>query len=230
MSSTNNNNPPQAPANIPPPAWRLPWGTIKNGEVYLNNNGVNFLQLLWSAIVGGGGVNDQLVLSLNNPGNALAALAGLSDNQSRRASVDLARPVIRETSDQIAWTPQLAGVGTAGVQTYATQVGTLAYIGPLVVALFSITLSAFDATTAGALEVLGLPVDAATSDDVQAGWVGSFGALTLPVGATQLGAELAAASSAISLIGSGSALAAAPVDAAGVAATTQIAGGVAFFR
>jgi hypothetical protein len=230
MSATGNNNPPQAPSTIPPPAWRLPWGTVKNGEVYLNNNGVNFLQLLWSAIVGGGGVMDLNVLNLQNLGGIVGAIGGLTSDQARRSALDLARPAVRETSDQILWTPTLAGVGTAGAQTYATQVGTMAYIGPLVVALFSITLSAFDATTAGDLEVLGLPIDAATSDDVQAGWVGSWGDLTLPGGATQLGVEVAAASSAISLQASGSAAPAAPLTAAALAATSQIAGGVAFFR
>lgn len=222
--------PPGATFPIPPPSWRLPWGDMRNGQVYLNNNAINFLQLVWAAIQGAGGITDLILLNLNSVGVNAGAMSGLIADQARSAAVGLQRPVVREISpSSVLWIPQLAGTATPGVQTYAAQVGALAYVGPLVVALFSITLSAFDATTAGNLEVLGLPIDAATSDDVQAGWVGSFGGLTTPAG-SQLGLELAAGSSAISLMASVSAAPTAPLAAAALSATSQIAGGVAFFR
>jgi hypothetical protein len=254
VSSNGTSSPPQATFPIPPPAWRLPFIEMRGGQGYLTTNGQNFLQLLWAAVQGQGGLLDIDLLTLFSAGQTLG-IAGpqardIADQTSLRdrppmgafaalaqqlaaAAAERGRPTPRGglSASQINWTPTLAGAGTPGAQTYATQHGQLAHVGPLVIATFSLVLSAYDGATAGALEILGLPAASSTSDGAQAGWVSNFGGVTLGASATQIGVQLAAGASAISLVQSGSGIAAAPVDAAGpISNTAQIVGGIAFFR
>lgn len=59
--------------------------------------------------------------------------------------------------DEGTWTPTLIGASTAGTQTYSVQIGRYIRVGDLVWVLGSITLSAKDGATSGALRISGLP-------------------------------------------------------------------------
>ncbi len=49
-------NPPRARFPIPPPVIQVPWGDIRFGQVWLNQNSYDFLSQLWAAIQGAGGI------------------------------------------------------------------------------------------------------------------------------------------------------------------------------
>jgi hypothetical protein len=61
------------------------------------------------------------------------------------------------------FTPTIVGVTTAGVQTYATQLGYYTQVGDRILFTIHIELTAKDPSTAGNLRILGLPL-AATND------------------------------------------------------------------
>lgn len=98
---------------IPPPVLNLPFGTVQqDGQVYLSTTAIEFLQTLWAAMAGDGGVADLVLLNAVAPGvtsgatvalineiaAALAILMPRSNaampNQVQDASLLLARPQI----------------------------------------------------------------------------------------------------------------------------------------
>lgn len=82
-----------------------------------------------------------------------------------------------------SWTPVLAGVTTAGTQTYDTQTGKYWRIGGLCFLIGHIVLSAKDAAMAGQAMVTGLPFTAVTANPNGAAAFAWFSNLT---GLTQM--------------------------------------------
>lgn len=63
---------------IPPPAFNFPWGTVgANGTVMLTPMSIEFLQLLWASIQGGGGVIDLVLAALSSSASVEAEVLGL---------------------------------------------------------------------------------------------------------------------------------------------------------
>lgn len=86
------------------------------------------------------------------------------------------------------WTPTLAGSTTAGTQTYSVQIGRYVKIGRMVHAIFSITLTAKDGTTAGDAQINGAPFTAENvTNFVQTGAVGYWQNFDLTAGYSYLG-------------------------------------------
>lgn len=74
---------------IPPPVMQLPWGKVgPGGDVTLTSQAYEFLQLLWSALQGGGGVIDITAAGFPAPG-IMEALAGSLIAQDGRAAAML---------------------------------------------------------------------------------------------------------------------------------------------
>lgn len=242
-----------APAGpVPPPVLALPFGRVgQGGQVYLSTVGINFLQTLWAAIQGAGGIIDLNTLNLATPGQIGAAVESQLNQDTTQAGVssqalgqDAALRAVmppppfllpgidyRETSPSpVAWKPTLAGSGTAGAQTYGTQFGWACDVGPLTIATFDVVLTALDGATAGDVLLQGLPLPAALSAPAQGAVIATFDGITLGAGLIELGAVIAGGESQLRLFGSASAVARAPLDAAGLSATTAITGMVAYFR
>lgn len=73
---------------IPPPVLQLPWGKVgPRGDVTLTSGAYEFLQLLWSAIQGGGGIIDIGTLELPNSGVVGAVAQGLIEQDARSAEI-----------------------------------------------------------------------------------------------------------------------------------------------
>ena len=64
------------------------------------------------------------------------------------------------TVSEGTFTPTLRGSATAGTQTYSYQVGAYRRVGNVVHFSVNILLTAFDAATAGSLQIAGLPFTA----------------------------------------------------------------------
>lgn len=241
----NPSNPATAAGQSLPPVINLPF--VQPGTGILTPTGLQVLQALYALLSGGGGIID-LIATVSGPGvtgaqveagiaqdiraNAfqpfgqMAALAGqVAALGPRLAPIDY-----RESSPSpVLWRPVLAGSGTAGVQTYTTQAGLFSELGPLSIATFDIALSAFDAATAGGLIITGLP--RAANDAIKAsGALSAWGNTTLTAAYTSLGIDMAAGSSQIALVQSGSAQPVLALPAAGGSATMTLTGVVTFFR
>lgn len=189
---------------LTPAILSLPFGTLHaDGQVYLTNIGVRFLQ--------------QVVTELNNPGPSLA---------SPEPSLSL-----RETDPSaVKWTPVLAGQTTAGGQTYgATTAGYFARLGPCVHAVFVVQLTAVGGTMAGNVLITGLPFAANASGPTQAGALSEWGSVTLAASNTALGIQIAPGAASINLIQSGSGIAATLLQATGIANATLLVGSVTYF-
>lgn len=66
------NTPTTASLPVPPPVLNLPWGRVQaGGDVLLTVQAIQFLQELWAALQGQGGVIDQQLFIGVNPGSAL---------------------------------------------------------------------------------------------------------------------------------------------------------------
>ena len=104
-----------------------------------------------------------------------------------------------------SWTPVLAGQTTAGTQTYSTQTGVYVAIGNLVYVSFLIALTAFDATTAGNVNVTGLPF-AVTSANPTFQYIANcyFAGVANTAGYTQFVGTLGAGNTRCSLVEIGS--------------------------
>lgn len=131
-----------------------------------------------------------------------------------------------------AWTPVLAGDGTAGTQTYAAngQVGRYSRAGGLVTAQFDILLTAKDAATAGNISIGTLPVTSLNVPGfVQSGWLGIFSSVDLTAGYTHLSCYVLPNDTKLYLSQQGDNIAAANVLAAAIGATTALRGGITYF-
>lgn len=237
--------PAQASTPIPPPLQAL---QFVDSQGILTPQALSFLQLLWAAIQGGGGIVDIIaqleitaILDMIAPGFSSAAAQSLAAQSAAPGPLLLSPPPpfpglpplpSHDVSPSpVSWSPTIAGSATPGAQTYSTQSGSYCDIGPMRIALFRIAMTALDAATAGNVEILGLPTAASTTAvAVAGGWVGSFANLTLTAGYTFLGTGLSAGSGAILLAQSGSAQPPASLLAAALSATSTLTGGIAYFR
>jgi hypothetical protein len=237
----------QASANTPPPVFALPIGQVaQGGAVYITIPFLQFLQTLWASLVGTGSIEDISVFGASapppSPIGAVSALAnaGFAARSPPGPSLqDIAgalgfmpspsRPQL--DLDPVTWTPTIQGSSTAGAQTYGTQIGTMIYIGPLCLALFQIVLTAKDGSTAGNLQVGGLPVAGAAMPGLtQAGWVASFANLTLTGSGNQVGLEVQPGATSMLLQQSASSAASSAIPASALSSTTAIVGGALFFH
>jgi hypothetical protein len=189
---------------LTPALLSLPFGELHgDGKVYLSQLGARFLQ--------------ELLTDVNNPIPSVAS----------------AEPALtlRETDHSpVAWKPVLAGQTTAGVQTYgATTVGRTARIGPCVFAAFVVALTAVGGTIAGNVVINGLPFAANASGPTQAGALSEWSDVTLAASNTALGIQMAPGSSSISLVQSGSGIAATMLQATGIANTSLLVGSLTYF-
>lgn len=105
------------------------------------------------------------------------------------------------------WTPVLAGQTTAGTQTYTDQHGIYMKIGKIVYVSCSISLSAFDPTTAGNVNVTGLPFTSVSSGPLQFIANAYFTNVTLSAGYSQFVGTVGLAKSQFSLVEIGSGVA-----------------------
>lgn len=126
------------------------------------------------------------------------------------------------------WTPVLIGSTTPGTQTYATQTGNYIRMGDMIFISMLLVLSAFDAATAGNIQITGLPFTLPSSftNFVGAYSIGQWGGFTFAAGYTQLNAQTQSNDAIIRLLKGGSAKAAAFVVAGevGAAATVYLSG------
>jgi len=121
------------------------------------------------------------------------------------------------------WTPTIGGDGTAGTQTYTTQVGRYTKIGNRVYFNLRIVLSAKDAATAGNLIISGLPYTSnATAHTFNSLAVGNAGLFTLSVLYTQLEAHFEPGATFFYLGQIGSGQAYSYLQASAFAATSRI--------
>jgi hypothetical protein len=122
-----------------------------------------------------------------------------------------------------SWTPVLKGSGTAGTQTYSVQAGRYIRIGNIVMISGRVALTAKDGTTAGTLEIDGLPfVPSNISGLAPAFAVGNLGGLTLDAGYTQVGGVGLVNTTTVLLQEYGSTKSASSLTEAALSATTSI--------
>lgn len=238
-----------AAAPVPPPISNL---AFVNPDGRLSPPGLEFLQFMWAAIFGDGGIVN---LQLDQAQGAFARIIGelsatqaQSDQQSPLAGLPGRLTVLEQriatletrlspvtvqpiSGSLIVWTPTLAGATTAGTQTYSKQWGAFINIGPAVLALFQVVMTAKDAATAGALIVSGLPIAANTSVGAnQAGWVSEWTNFTLAGAFDQIAVQMNPGSTNIAVIQNQPGGAAASYDSASLVATSALTGGVIYFR
>lgn len=228
-----------------PPVINLPF--VQPGTGILTPTGLQVLQALYALLSGGGGIID-LIATVSGPGvtgaqvesaiaqdvraqallpaGQIATLAGVVAG----LGLPLAPIDYRETSSSpVTWLPVLAGSGTAGVQTYTTQAGLYAELGPVSIATFDIALSAFDAATAGSLTITGLPHN--SNDALKAsGSLSAWGDATLTAAYSELGLVAAPGSAVLSLVQSGSGQPVLDLPAAGGSASLTLTGVATYFR
>lgn len=73
---------------IPPPVLQLPWGQVgPGGTVTLTPQALEFLQLLWSALQGGGGIIDLTSAGFPAPGIMTALVQGALEQDGRQAAL-----------------------------------------------------------------------------------------------------------------------------------------------
>lgn len=78
-----------ASTQVPPPVLQLPWGTVgPNGDVTLTSTSFEFLQLLWAALQGQGGVFDATILGIPAAGVTQALAQGLIADDGRAPALD----------------------------------------------------------------------------------------------------------------------------------------------
>lgn len=138
----------------------------------------------------------------------------------------------RISPSAVLWTPVIAGTVTAGAQTYTAQAGFTVDVGPFVLVMFFVGLSALDAATAGNITITGLTelADGNPASPLMSGWFSRFDNVTLSAGYTQLANNIGFASSVINIIQSGSALGSLQLPVAGLSATSTFCGGLLYFR
>lgn len=197
-----------APTNAPqPPAPSLPFVEIHaDGMGYLTPQAFQMLQYLYTSVGGGGGLIDVSLLFVN-------------------------QPTYRTTAPgPVSWTPTVMGSSIPGGHSYAAQWGWSATMGPAMLVLFNIVLSANDPATAGDVQIGGLPIPAAASPGVaQAGWLSGYADVTMTTGLTQLGVEIEAGASAFTLRQSAPEWAGQALPASGLSNTSSFAGGALYF-
>lgn len=116
----------------------------------------------------------------------------------------------------------LAGAATPGTQTYTYNTCSYVKVGRACIIRHAAAMSAKDAATAGAMRITGLPftseVAASTYGPVS---IPAFGNITLTAGYTQVGGYVQPNNTYVNLLQSGSAVAAADITAAAIAANSD---------
>ena len=122
-----------------------------------------------------------------------------------------------------SFTPVLAGLTTAGTQTYSVQLGRYVKIGKLVTIHGVILLSAKDAATAGNMYIGGLPFASELVSGINySGSIGQYANIDFSTGYTQLGIYVEANGTRAFLTQGGDNVAAGVIAAAAIGANTEI--------
>ena len=119
---SNPQNPVISSSPIPPPLGNLPWGSIgPDGQVYLNQTSLSFLQMLWSQMQGQGGQIDLSVLNLDAPGTTIGRIAAMVEQIA--AQLPLMTPPPRgparqdvQDAETLADRPRVPGPSRSEVQ------------------------------------------------------------------------------------------------------------------
>jgi hypothetical protein len=127
------------------------------------------------------------------------------------------------------WTPIIAGLTTAGVNTYSATIGRYKKIGNQVTCYFSVVMTAKDASMAGAVILSQLPFAiGGTINNMAGGTLAAFSNITLETGFTQLGLESAEGTPYMYLRQCGSNKIATVLDSTKIAANTEIRGEITY--
>jgi hypothetical protein len=148
-----------------------------------------------------------------------ASGAGISFPATQSASTDANT---LDDYEEGTWTPVIAGAGTAGTQTYATQTGRYTKIGRIVILEFRVTLTAVDGATAGNMLITGLPF--AIGLTLSGGGVGMCANVDFSAGYTQFGLLGNGGQSSVFCAQFGDNQVLSLLQAAAIQATTDIAG------
>lgn len=128
------------------------------------------------------------------------------------------------------WTPVLVGSSTPGTQTYTVQAGKYRKDGNCVTLTGQIEISAKDVTTAGAVQITGLPFrNANIAGNTGVAHVAQFKGFTFPAGYPILAGTIAVNDNKIGLIRSGSANAPSTVQATEIAAPITLIFSATYF-
>jgi hypothetical protein len=120
------------------------------------------------------------------------------------------------------WTPRIFGSTTAGVQTYAAQIGAFVRVGRIVMLNAKIVLTTKDAAMAGDVTIDGLPFTSNASLGDAVVTAGYIQFITFAAGYTQLCGLIPNNTSQIRLRQTGSNIVAQVVDATAISGTMQI--------
>lgn len=190
-----------------PPIANAPFVTAVNGDLTIM--ALNFLQQLWG----------MAYAAYNN------TQAGTNPDESTSAA-----SIVANISDYAPskWTPALAGSVTPGSTAYSTQDGWQFGLGPLVVASFSVVTTGPLSGASGSLILTGPPAKGSPIHASQAGWLASYGGLTLDNGFWQAGIGMGA--TAATIYESGSAYPTQALPASAVKAPASLAGMLIYAR
>lgn len=131
------------------------------------------------------------------------------------------RGVTEQTDEEGTWTPTLAGVTTTGSHTYTTQIGTWIRRGNFVHLKYFLQISAKDAAMAGGLVVNGSPFTAENmSNALGIHNIPEWNGFTFAAGYSQMGGAVSPNTASATLVRSGSAVSATPVNATDIPGTT----------
>lgn len=122
------------------------------------------------------------------------------------------------------WTPTIAGATVAGTQTYAVQSGFYTRIGNMVIAHFTVTMTAKDGATFGNILIAGLPYESADGSGF-AGSLNNVSNVDLNAGYSQFIIRVRPNGNSDAIMGMiGDSSSSASVTEADLTATTTIAG------
>lgn len=250
MSQPGNNTPVVAGPPIPPPQAFL---SLIQGRGEPSTWMFQWMQAVYAALVGQGGIIEQVDLQAPSSGTSLALAEGLMAASAERAyappdpggqfssledritNVEAfqaqQRSYLQASPSMVPWTPTIIGSTTPGAQTYTVQWGGYMVMGPAILALFNVSLSAVGGTIAGNVALGGFPFPAVFNATIQPqfGWT-RFGNVTLAGGYTQINPFLAAGNSTALFSQSGSASAPATLPVTALSATSVFSGGMVYFR
>lgn len=136
--------------------------------------------------------------------------------------------LLNPTPQEGSWTPVIAGLSTAGTQTYSTQVGRYIRDRNLVTVWCTVTMTAVDGTTAGNLIVTGLPFTSSNvSGLVYSGNVAHW-KFDLTAGNTQVGVRVDANQARLNLAQNGDNASVTALTSANLLADTTLVASVTY--
>jgi hypothetical protein len=120
------------------------------------------------------------------------------------------------------FTPTILGSVTAGTQTYSFQTGWYSKVGDVCFIALNVKLTALDGSTAGNMQVGGLPYSGKNLTHLnQSLNISNYSNCGMDAGYAELGAQVVPSSSVIAIFEKGSGIAAQALPAANLSATTQ---------